>query len=306
MNAQAPASTMPPRTSTGRKTLLWIAAVLLMFVAIVYQRRTGPTYPARGHVEIAGTSYSYKLVRSEYSTIDARVAIPDPGPPVAGELVWKRFKTQDEWRRVPLAREGGELVAKLPAQPAAGKLEYFLELTTPAGALHIPSRNQGPDEETIVIRFKDHVPTALLASHVGFMFFSVLIGMYTGLAALFAPATMRFWAWVTLAGLTLGGMILGPFVQKYAFGHYWTGFPFGGDLTDNKMLIMWVAWILACSVIGFKPKKKELVGRVMVLVAAVVMSAAYLIPHSMRGSELDYRQIDQGVPASEAVGTGDR
>ncbi|NJL28433.1 MAG: hypothetical protein HC897_11380 [Thermoanaerobaculia bacterium] len=257
MNAQANEPIAPPATSKSRKTLLWVAAVFLMFAAIVYQRRTGPTYPARGHFEIAGTSHAYKLVRSEYSSTDARVAIPDPGPAVSGELVWKRFKTQDDWHRLPLTREGAELVARLPAQPAAGKLEYFLELSAPSGPLRIPAEGEATEEPTIIIRFKDHVPPLLLWSHVTFMFFSVLIGMRTGLAALFAPATMRFWAWVTLVGLTIGGMVLGPFVQKYAFGHYWTGFPFGGDLTDNKMLIMWVAWILACSVIGLKPKRKS-------------------------------------------------
>ena len=39
------------------------------------------------------------------------------------------------------------------------------------------------------------------------------------------------------ATLGLGGMILGPIVQKYAFGAYWTGIPFGHDLTDAKNLV---------------------------------------------------------------------
>ena len=39
-------------------------------------------------------------------------------------------------------------------------------------------------------------------------------------------------------------------------------------------------------------------------VAALVMTVVYLIPHSMRGSELDFAAVDAGVPAAEAVGTG--
>ena len=39
------------------------------------------------------------------------------------------------------------------------------------------------------------------------------------------------------------------------------------------------------------------------LVGALVMMVVYLIPHSMRGSELDYSQVDQGVAAEDAVGT---
>ena len=41
------------------------------------------------------------------------------------------------------------------------------------------------------------------------------------------------------------------------------------------------------------------------LVAALVMTAVYLVPHSMRGSELDFEAVDAGVAASEAIGTGE-
>ena len=37
---------------------------------------------------------------------------------------------------------------------------------------------------------------------------------------------------------------------------------------------------------------------------AVVMTVVYLIPHSLRGSELDYGAVDEGAPAGEAVRTG--
>ena len=45
-------------------------------------------------------------------------------------------------------------------------------------------------------------------------------------------------------------------------------------------------------------------GRAAIVLASIVMTVVYLIPHSLRGSELDYSQIDQGVPAEEAVTTG--
>ena len=58
----------------------------------------------------------------------------------------------------------GEAVvqAALPAQPSAGKVEYHLELTTPAGPVRIPADG----EEEIVLRFKDPVPGYFLWPHV--------------------------------------------------------------------------------------------------------------------------------------------
>ena len=293
------------KSSLWVRSLLWVGAVAIMFAAIVYQRSTGPTYPKRGEFAAGEHNYSYRLIRSDWSqkTNDAaRVVLPDPGDGAEATLFWKRFRTQDEFEAVPMERgeyDGAEgLIGKLPAQPAAGKLEYYVELFAPEGkTIRIP-------DENVVIRFKDDVPGGVLWPHVVMMFFSVLIGMRAGLGALLAPFGMRLWAWIALVGMTLGGMILGPIVQKYAFGDYWTGFPFGGDWTDNKMLVMWLSWVVACAVIGFKAKPKETVSRAVVLVAAVVMTAVYLIPHSMGGSELDYEQIDAGVDPAKAVTTG--
>jgi hypothetical protein len=282
---------------------LWIAAVLIMIAAVIYQRRTGPTYPKRGAYELAGEDYRYKLIRSEWSTTDARVALPLPADPdVTATLRYKRYPTQDPFTEVPFVVEDDEMAAYLPKQPAAGKLAYYVEISAPNERILVP---EDAADDPVLIRFRDPVPAFILWPHVIMMFFSILIGMRAGLSALFEPSGMRRWSWIALIGMTIGGMILGPVVQKYAFGAYWTGFPFGGDLTDNKMLIMWVVWLAAAALVGFKPKPKETSGRIAVVLAAVVMTVVYLIPHSMRGSELDYTQVEQGVDPRDAVGTGD-
>ena len=128
--------------------------------------------------------------------------------------------------------------------------------------------------------------------------------MKAGLNALFDPKKMRRCAIIAFIGMSIGGMVLGPIVQKYAFGEYWTGFPYGGDFTDNKMLIMWLVWVIALAIAGFKPKPKERLSRIAILLAAAVMSFVYLIPHSMGGSTLDYDKVDQGIHPSEAIKTG--
>jgi len=292
------------------KGWLWVLAVLIMISAVVYQRTTGPTYPFRGTFDAAGQSHKYRLVRSQETSGEARVALPDPGGSsdemkFEAKLNHKRFKTDDSFSIVSFVKEtkedGAEWAAYLPIQPAAGKMEYFVTLTVGEKSTRIPAEGQ----DNIVLRYKDPVPDAILWPHIFMMFFSVLIGMRAGLAAIFGADDMRKLAFIALTGMTLGGMILGPIVQKYAFGEYWTGFPFGGDLTDNKMLIMWVSWLIAAAAIGGREKKNEKVSRAVVLAAALVMTGVYLIPHSMRGSELDYSQVDEGVDPSEAIGTGD-
>ena len=286
--------------SRRREVVLWVVAMALVIAAAGYQRRTGPSYAAAGHFQVAERTYEYRLVRSELTTRDARVAVPDPGDGVTGTLVYKRFRTEDDFVEVPMVGADGELVGRLPAQPPAGKLEYFLILDTPTGRVPVPDESHG----NVVIRFKDPVPLYVLLPHIAMMFTAMLIGVRAGLAAVFSPGPMRRLAWASLALMTVGGLVLGPIAQKYAFGAYWTGFPFDYDLTDNKVLLMWLVWVVACAFIGVKPKEKEWTARLAVVGAALVMVIVYVIPHSARGTELDYELLEQGLPPSEALKSG--
>ena len=289
------------RTALWLKIVIWILAVVLMAASVIYQRLTGPTHPKRGSFEVGGATQTYRLVRSGISTTPAQVKIPDPGGEASATIKWRRYPTDEDFSLISMTSSEGFLTGDLPRQVAAGKVEYSITLQTPEGEIHLPSDT----ENTVILRYKDPVPATVLIPHIVLMFFAVLFGIRTGLSAILAPSGMRWSAWTTLIGMTIGGMVLGPIVQKYAFGAYWTGWPFGGDLTDNKVLIMWIVWIIACSTIGFKPLKKEWIGRVLVLAAAAVMTVVYLIPHSMRGSELNYEALDSGVEASRAIETSD-
>jgi len=290
-----------PRTSRWVGALLWVLAVVLMMTSAVYQRRTGPTYPLRGTVAIAGVEYPFQFLRSNNSTHDARVEFPRGSGEIDGRLFYKRYPTADSFTKAPMVTDGDQLVGLLPAQPPAGKLEYYVQIDEGGSAVRIPE----DPSANVIIRFKGAVPAGVLVPHILFMFFSMLIGMRAALGAIFAPDTMRRYAFISLIGISVGGMILGPIVQKFAFGAFWTGFPFGYDLTDNKTLIMWGVWVVACLVMGRAPRKDERLGRLAVVLAALVMTVVFLIPHSLRGSELDYDQLDRGASPTEAVSTAE-
>ncbi|PIE87526.1 MAG: hypothetical protein CSA01_00345 [Bacteroidetes bacterium] len=212
-------------------------------------------------------------------------------------LNFKRYQTTDNITKIPFTRnDANEFVAHLPVQPAAGKMEYSISGSIDGQIFHIPEQG----EDSIVLRYKDPVPNGFLIPHVLFMILTILFGLRAGLSALFEPKAMKKQTLIAFASMSIGGMILGPIVQKYAFGDYWTGFPFGGDFTDNKMLIMWFVWLIAVIVIRYYKR----LSRTVVTLAAIVMTIVYLIPHSMGGSTLDYDKIDQGIHPSEAVKTG--
>ena len=285
-----------------KKVLVWVLALVLALAAMIYQRSTGPTYEYKGRLEHNGEKHKYELLRTHETTAGAKIEMPQiEGAEYTATLNYKRYQTDDSITSVRFALDSdNRFVAQLPLQPAAGKMEYYVSGSLDGKSFNIPEEG----EEKIVLRYKDPVSDYILIPHVTMMIIVIIFGIRAGLSVLFDPRTMRRWTVIAFSAMTVGGMILGPLVQKSAFGEYWTGFPYGGDFTDNKMLIMWLAWAIALAIIGFKSKKKETISKAAVLTAAIVMTVVYLIPHSMGGSTLDYEQVDKGVDPKEAIKTG--
>lgn len=285
-----------------KKISIWILAVFLAIAAMIYQRSTGPTYEFKGSLEHNGESKKYELLRSHETTDGAKIALPYfDGVEYKATLNYKRYQTKDALTYLDFQLdENNQYTAQLPVQPAAGKMEYFITGSIDGKEFNIPEKG----EDAIVLRYKDPVSDYILIPHVIMMIIAIIFGIRACLSAIFGESSMRKWTVVAFSAMTVGGMMLGPLVQKSAFGEYWTGFPYGGDFTDNKTLIMWIAWALALAIIGFKPKKKEGVSRAVVAMAAVVMTVVYLIPHSMGGSTLNYDAVDQGIDPKEAIKTG--
>jgi hypothetical protein len=264
-----------------KKAAFWILAFLITASTAVYQRRTGPTYPVSGKTTIANTLIRYELLRTHETGKDCPVQIEAQNPEISGAVLYKRHKTSDPWARIPMERQADSLVAALPQQPPAGKLQYKVVLS------HFGDETSLSGENPVIIRFKGAVPIWILIPHVFVMFMAMLFSARTGIEALRPKSNPRKLALWTTGILFVGGFIFGPLVQKFAFGALWTGFPFGFDLTDNKTLIAFVGWIIAL-IAGRKGKP----ARGWVLAAAILLLIIFLIPHSVLGSELDYSKMD--------------
>lgn len=262
---------------TRKKSLLvWILAFIFTFLTAYYQRVTGPTYPVTVTTEFEGEIQKNKLIRTYGGEGDAEIRISIPLESYSGKLKYKRFNSYDDWTEVEMKRDGDDLIGFIPHQPPAGKVSYQVII------------NRGEDsffltEEPIKIRFKGAVPVYILILHVIIIFMAMLYSNRTGMEVLFKGDKAYRYTVVTVIFMVLGGLVFGPILQKYAFGAFWTGWPLGHDLTDNKTIVAIIVWIIAF----FRIKKdRKNVG--WVLAAAIITVIVFLIPHSMLGSELDY------------------
>lgn len=261
-----------------RSILLWILSFFLMAGAGVYQRMTGPTHPVSGKIEIAGEMIKYKLIRTWEGNTDAEITLAVNAENIEGKYRYRRFKSFDDWTEKPLERRGNELVARLPNQPPAGKVEYQI-------LLGHNGNFESLEEKPLVLRYKGVVPGFVLIPHIIIIFLAMMFSLRTGFEALIHGRNLVRQALWTVILLAVGGMILGPLVQKYAFDAFWTGWPIGTDLTDNKTAAAFVMWIVAYLRVRKNPNQRG-----WVIAATIILLAVYMIPHSMLGSEIDYTQ----------------
>jgi hypothetical protein len=194
-------------------------------------------------------------------------------------LIYRRLRSEDAWTGMVMKKgEQGQYSASLPHQPPAGKIEYFILLHKTDQSTVLTENN------SVVTRFKGAVPVSVLLPHILLMFLAMLLSNAAGLEALVNGQLLNKYALWTTICLFLGGMILGPVVQKYAFGTFWSGIPFGYDLTDNKTLLTMLVWLIALWK-GWSNRAR----RIWIIVAAVILLLVFSIPHSMMGSELNYQ-----------------
>jgi hypothetical protein len=275
--------------SKKKNAILWIVAIALTLSLVIYQRATGPTYPVSGDKKIESEAIHFKFLRTQGGTVNAPVEIVVEDQSITGRLTFKRFKSYDDWTTVEMIRKGDKLVSSLPNLPAAGKMEYTVVLIKNGKEYQL-------NDEPVVLRYKGEVPLPILVPHIFFMFIAMLFAWRAFLEALFKGSDNLYFTKIILITLGIGGLILGPIVQKYAFDAYWTGWPFGTDLTDNKTLATFIFWLIAWFSLRKKPES-----RTWVFVAFVVMIATYIIPHSTLGSEIDYTK--QEKPQTESTST---
>jgi hypothetical protein len=285
-----------------KKFLYWFLAIVITLGAAYYQRKTGPTYPKRIEAEVNGAPVELKLIRSLGLDERPQVKLAITDTSVKAKLYYRRFPAKDEYQTADFSYkvypvdsyimnkifkiyEEKGFFADVPQQPAAGKIQYYFELTDRNGTRTYLK------ETPVVIRFKGRVPGFILLPHILLMFLAMLFSTLAGLMSLGKyPLYKKYSVW-TLVLFIAGGIFLGPIVQYYAFGELWTGIPFGWDLTDNKTLIALIFWILA--VVMNRKKDRPL----YTAIAAFVLLLVFSIPHSMFGSELNYEsgQVTQGI-----------
>jgi len=258
--------------ASHRATLLWAIAVVITIGAAAFQRVTGPTFPVSGSITIGNQEVPFRFDRSHGGSTDAPVQLQLVDTSVSGVLEWKQDGNGGRWTTQIMRREGEGLAGWIPCQSPGSLLRYRVAL------LHGAEKTSIPSDEGILLRFKRDVPIPLLIAHIVAMFAAILLSTRAGLDCFSPTPSLRTFTLLATTLFAVGGILFGALVQKYAFDVYWTGWPMGHDMTDNKTALALAFWIAAAAAKGWSKGRRG-----WVMAASSVSLAAFLIPHSVTG-----------------------
>ena len=258
----------------NRKTIFCILAAVLTIAVSMYRLSMGHTAPKKltytfnlctytAHLPLSGRSRGERVsLRPSYHGKEVCTSYLQY---VDAQLHYRPYPSFENYTTVDF----DSAYAVLPAQPPATTLQYYLTI-------------QGEDyykDSPLIIRYEGDVSFWLYVPHILFLLLALFLGIQAGLYA-FVDDT-RFVQYVRVAAICLfiGGFALGIFVQKAAYGDYWTHYPIGYDLTCYTMLIALFSLVLAwrTQYLANRP-----VNRWITVAAALIMCIMYCLPYYIK------------------------
>ena len=255
---------------------LWTVAVLVSLAAAQIEMQTGATHPLRRVVEIADSTFRVKLPRLHSGSSGAKVAIPDPGG-INAKLLWREADSGGDFVRVPMTSEGETLMALFPSRNPPDKLEYRLELEGAGDTIIVP------EGRLVTLSFTGGVPAWLLVPHILFMFLTTLFAARCALELLNPARDLKKFTRLTLGALIIGGFVIGIPAEYYAIGKWWTGFPLGNSVTDNKTLVVLAFWVTALVALERGGDSPSATSRWLSVLAASATFVLFLLPGDICG-----------------------
>ena len=264
------------------KGLLWILALLITCSAAYYQRISSPTYPSLVVIPVEMQKYPVTFIHSHTGKSDCPIILQIGDIAVKGELSYRKYPSQSEMTKLEMKREGDKLVASIPNQSSGVKIEYQVELSKNGAQLKYSSL------KPTILLFEGEIPKFPFFMNLAVLGLAMLLSSWTGLLALFGFGSSRFFSMLTFIGFVVGGFVIAPIVHKYAVNDWWTGFPIGYSLNNNKFFLASLVWLVVVVTIQRKYNK------IISVMAAILTLVIFLIPSTFVENEVV-------VPVAKAV-----
>ena len=156
-----------------QSVILWIAAIVITFLAGYTQRVQSPRYPVNGSIDMVTGTASFSFDRAYNGKNNYKVWLADNALNPEGTLQWKD-KSDTVWHYEKMKSDSGIIYAYIPAHPPLSKVEYKVELTDTGKTFYAPLHS------TVTMEFLGRVPSQISMFYFITLFAGLLLAVRTG------------------------------------------------------------------------------------------------------------------------------
>ena len=241
--------------------ILWISAAMITFLAGYIQNRTSSTYPVSGTIGIDGQRVSYHFKKICNNKDDYFIMIRSDVENLKGVLKWRVMDEKQAWQIDTLKISEGNLLAKIPKQPALTEVEYTIKL------IHDNKEYFLPKKKINKIKFLGAVPSTINIHFYLTLFIGLLLALRAGLEIFNEKPRLRLYSIFTLISFFSCAMIFAPVKKAYEMGAIGKTVPPIDQLFEIWLIALLIIWILNLILVSYSriPKNWVLVVSILTI-----------------------------------------
>jgi hypothetical protein len=251
-----------------KKLLFLSISIALAILAVIFQRLSSPDKPRIENLIINGITYSFELPTVHEDDEEFLVEVHIPDSMISGNVYYRQFKVNENWKAVKMIRMNDNLVSVLPTQKPIIKLAYYLELQYNNKKFTVAKDNPAK------VRFQKKEPKILRYPYELLMFVSLIFTVFSAFLSIYFFNSFK--KYFNFAFYTfLGGTILGLIIYLFTMRHVIIQFAPYNDVTFYKILIAFAIY----SFVFYKNKKQP--SKWYAIIASIGLIFYYFIPQSL-------------------------
>jgi len=241
--------------------ILWISSAIITFLVGYIQNRTSPAYPISGTIGIDGRKVSYHFQKSCSNKVDYLIMIRSDVENLKGVIKWRALDKKQAWQIDTLKISEGNLLAKIPKQPALTEIEYLVKLYH-KNTEYFLSKNRIEK-----LKFLGPVPLTIDIHYYLTLFIGLLLAIRAGLEFFNEKPRLRLYSIFTLISFFSCAMIFAPVKKAYEMGAIGKTVPPIDQLFEIWLIALLIIWILNLILVSYSriPKNWVLVVSILTL-----------------------------------------
>ena len=231
--------------------ILWLAAVIIIFLAGYSRNTTSSDYPVNGTITLSLTEISFSFDRVYRGKGDYTVWLAGESKGVTGDLEWRDKQDTASWKIVKLSSANDILSGTIPHHSPESRVEYRVKLYDNSKTVLVPQSSN------VTLLFLGSVPSQIMMFYYITLFVGLLLALRVGLEIFREAPKIKMYTIFTLISFFSFAWIFSPVKKGCEIGMIGgTKIAPVSQLFSTGSILLFLLWVAAL-ILVFNTKKPK-------------------------------------------------